>query len=525
MPRHSWRRAAVAVAAAAAALLLPSQAMAANDISMTGGVVTINSDVGQSDTIYLQSENNHSVLIRTVGSQYSTVTAPCNFVDIEFGFYRRFRCDDGATTITKVIANTGDQSDQVSSYSGALQFGMEVHGGDDADYLYGDAQADQLFGDAGNDNIYGNGGNDTLDGGGDGDFLQGNEGADDFTGGDGFDTAAYYDRGPGQGVTLSLDDAANDGEPGEGDNVRSSVEDLIGGDGNDVMTGSALPNQLDGGAGNDIIDGTGGTDRYTGGAGNDTILSRDGNSERVDCGENFDNTDDADVAKSDTVDEVTNCEDNQASSSLQADQDGDGFQSPTDCNDLDKAIHPGATDTPDDGIDQDCDAKDAQNLDKDKDGFTKDLDCDDTNAAVKPGATEIVGNEVDENCDGFAPPTPVLETPIFQNFDFHKGITKVLTLGAGEMPAGTTLTMRCSGGKKFGCPTKQIKKTFAKASKGYSFFKKFKRSKLRKGATIDIEITKPGFVGRFVRFKIKPKATPTPQVLCIFPGDTKAKAC
>jgi len=41
------------------------------------------------------------------------------------------------------------------------------------------------------------------------------------------------------------------------------------------------------------------------------------------------------------------------------DADGDGYFTPADCDDTDPAINRGATDTPDDGIDQDCDGTDA----------------------------------------------------------------------------------------------------------------------------------------------------------------------
>ncbi|MEZ4240425.1 MAG: FG-GAP-like repeat-containing protein [Myxococcota bacterium] len=41
-----------------------------------------------------------------------------------------------------------------------------------------------------------------------------------------------------------------------------------------------------------------------------------------------------------------------------ADRDGDGFGAPGDCDDRDPSVHPGAADTPGDGVDSDCDGYD-----------------------------------------------------------------------------------------------------------------------------------------------------------------------
>jgi hypothetical protein len=49
-------------------------------------------------------------------------------------------------------------------------------------------------------------------------------------------------------VTANLAGLANDGEPGEGDRITTTVENLSGGDGGDTLTGDQFANVLDGGS-------------------------------------------------------------------------------------------------------------------------------------------------------------------------------------------------------------------------------------------------------------------------------------
>jgi Ca2+-binding RTX toxin-like protein len=165
-------------------------------------------------------------------------------------------------------------------------------GGDGNDRLTGGGANDVLVGGAGNDVIGGGGGNDSLDAGpgndslaGDAgadvldagvgtDTLDGGAGADRFLGGAGLDTASYATRS--QAVNVTVGARANDGERGEGDDVGSDVETVVGGRGNDVLAGGAGNQQLFGGAGKDKMDGGVGNDRVYGGPGNDTVVGGPG---------------------------------------------------------------------------------------------------------------------------------------------------------------------------------------------------------------------------------------------------------
>jgi hypothetical protein len=134
--------------------------------------------------------------------------------------------------------------------------------------------------------------------------AQSQDGADDITGGNGSgDLVSYVSRDSNITYT-GEDDQANDGASNEGDNVRSDVEWVYGGAGNDTLTGT---NNTKGGfndlrgmkgrdtvyglAGNDWLDrhATWGTDRLYGGAGDDQLDG--GTAKRVDTMDGGDGVD------------------------------------------------------------------------------------------------------------------------------------------------------------------------------------------------------------------------------------------
>lgn len=152
-----------------------------------------------------------------------------------------------------------------------------VAGGDGDDLLEGGEGDDELVGDAGND---------TLKGGPGFDVLTGAAGADTLSGGGpilrqpfpeeefeeeefALDVAVYAGRNAP--VTVDLDGVADDGETGEGDNVMRDVEGVVGGRGNDTITGTEGPNFLLGGRGDDRMSGGGSFDFLVGGTDDDVL--------------------------------------------------------------------------------------------------------------------------------------------------------------------------------------------------------------------------------------------------------------
>lgn len=112
------------------------------------------------------------------------------------------------------------------------------------------------------------------------DLLQGGAGADVLDGGGGHDTADYSARTAP--VTVGIDLHAGDGEAGEDDRVTPTVEEVLGGSGNDALTGHARGTTLRGNGGSDVLTGLGGQD---------TVDARDGALDTVTCGEGDDEVD------------------------------------------------------------------------------------------------------------------------------------------------------------------------------------------------------------------------------------------
>jgi Ca2+-binding RTX toxin-like protein len=153
--------------------------------------------------------------------------------------------------------------------------------------VIGGSGNDTLRGNAKSNLLYGTGGNDTLVGAGGNDQLYGGQGDDTY----GFANATSPEldtvsEEPNAGLdTLSFSLATDNvnvtlgSGPSQKQQVQpnrmleildsSEIENLVGGSGNDWLTGNSKANQLFGTAGNDTLAGSGGSDKLYGGQGDD----------------------------------------------------------------------------------------------------------------------------------------------------------------------------------------------------------------------------------------------------------------
>ncbi|MHC5206892.1 retention module-containing protein [Pseudomonas chlororaphis] len=124
-----------------------------------------------------------------------------------------------------------------------------INAGDGNDVLIAGSGNNTLHGDAGNDLLFSGPGNDLLDGG------------------TGNDTASYAHASAGVTVDLALLGAQNTG--GAGTDILAAIENLVGSNYNDSLTGDSNANIITGGLGNNTL---------TGGSGSDTFQWQQGNS-------------------------------------------------------------------------------------------------------------------------------------------------------------------------------------------------------------------------------------------------------
>jgi Ca2+-binding RTX toxin-like protein len=245
-------RSRLLIALAAALLLVPAAPAAAATVNAVGGGLEIRAGAGERNTLTV-----------THAAGTFTVVETGAFVPLYAGFGcsapapGRVTCSSAG--LTRVTIEAGDGADTVTT---SADFAATIDDGPGNDRVTGGPRNDLFIGSAGDDTLIGAGGDDSF-----GDA--GGPGADTLDGAAGADTADYSGRN--EPLALTIDDVRGDGQSGEGDDVRTTVEHVRGGSGGDRLVGSDAANVLRGNGGDDSFDGRGGADRFEGGNGRDVV--------------------------------------------------------------------------------------------------------------------------------------------------------------------------------------------------------------------------------------------------------------
>jgi len=257
-----WRAArppSVLLAAVAAALALAAPARAA-DVTYDGAGLQVRGAPGEASRLTVDFEPNLRATVHDdahglrpgPGCLGSASDVTCGLLGPQcFPCSARIDLGDGDDTLTlsgtsqkgpfSVDAGAGDDDVHVTGEADAI-----VDGGPGADTLRADAISE-------------------LDGGAGPDRLEGDRAV-----------ATYATRATG--VVVTLDGVANDGAPGEGDDVEThavlggdGADELTGGDGADELSGHGGDDVLRGGGGDDMLRGESGADHVDAGAGDDRV--------------------------------------------------------------------------------------------------------------------------------------------------------------------------------------------------------------------------------------------------------------
>lgn len=224
---------------------------------------------GGADDDLLRGDAGNDVLGGGAGIDTASYSTATDGVSVNLGLAgaQFVSASAGTDTLTSIENLIGSDFADFLQGDGSSNSIEGQNGNDDLRGFGGD---DAMFGGNGHDLLLGGTGNDTLRGEANNDRIRGDAGNDVLIGGTGRDTADYASST--DGVTVDMTIAGFQVvSASAGSDRLIEMENVIGSNHDDTITGDALANVLRGRGGDDTLSGGGGVDRLIGGADADRL--------------------------------------------------------------------------------------------------------------------------------------------------------------------------------------------------------------------------------------------------------------
>lgn len=161
-------------------------------------------------------------------------------------------------------------------------------------------------------------------------------------------------------------------------------------------------------------------------------------------------------------------------------------------------------------------------VDRDGDGISPPADCNDANRTIRPGARDIPGNRIDEDCSGRDAPYPRLDSSITYRYGAPRATTRFTELSVRPARAGSRVRVTCRGrGCSFRTRTRTVRRTVGRLN----LTAIVRRSRLRPGARLEVQVTRSRTIGVVRRFTVRRNRAPLVANLCLRPNAARPARC
>jgi len=110
----------------------------------------------------------------------------------------------------------------------------------------------------------------------------------------------------------------------------------------------------------------------------------------------------------------------------------------------------------------------------------------------------------------------------YATFERSGSITQLIGLALGDVPAGSKVTMGCSGN---GCPFSSHTFNMKNDVKTLALTDMFTDPNLKPGMVLELRVTKPGYIGKVFQYEILSVGDPKTTTQCVSEDGSKTMVC